>query len=349
MPVTLILATAITVVFWSSSFPGIDAALESYTPGQMGLLRYSVACVVLLSITVLRPIRTPEPADLPAIAFLGFIGSALYHYLIAHGQVTISAGAAGTLANTSPLFTALLGVLFLRERLQFLGWLGIAITLIGAIVVGFGESNSLQFEPGAGLALGAGVVWSLYFTGQKHLLARYAALELMPWIVLTGTLFQLVFLPGMVHAVLSASTEATLSVIYLGIGPTAIAYATWAFVLARLPVSYAAGFLYLVPIIAFIIAWIWLGQVPSSLTVLGGAVTLFGVVMVADREKPPPPKKRFGLNRTVSIDVVSPSHHALMDLVTVREPTIGISALSVATGLYERINRRPQHIPRNRQ
>ena len=46
------------------------------------------------------PIRTPAPTDLPANAFLGFIGSALYHYLIAFGQVTISAGAAGTLANT---------------------------------------------------------------------------------------------------------------------------------------------------------------------------------------------------------------------------------------------------------
>ena len=116
----------------------------------------------------------------------------------------------------------------------------------------------------------------------------------MTWIVLTGTLFQLVFLPGIAHAVLSASTEATLSVIYLGIGPTAIAYATWAFVLSRLPMSYAAGFLYLIPIIA----WIWLGQVPSSLTVLDGGLTLFGVVMVATaKNRPDQETVRSKLNR----------------------------------------------------
>ena len=61
-------------------------------------------------------------------------------------------------------------MLFLRERLQFLDWFGIVIALIGAILIGFGESNTLQFEPGAGLALGAGDVWSIYFTGQNRLL-----------------------------------------------------------------------------------------------------------------------------------------------------------------------------------
>jgi len=59
-----------------------------------------------------------------------------------------------------------------------------------------------------------------------------------------------------------------------------VGYVSGAYVLSKAPVSLAAGSLYAVPVLAFAIAWLWLGQVPSALTLIGGAVAIAGVALV---------------------------------------------------------------------
>ena len=68
--------------------------------------------------------------------------------------------------------------------------------------------------------------------------------------------------------------------VYLGIFPAAIAYVLWNYALSRMPASLLSSFLYLSPVIASFIAWLWLGEIPALLTILGGAVAILGVVLV---------------------------------------------------------------------
>lgn len=282
-------AIAVTVLCWASAFAGIRAGLAAYTPGQVALLRFLVASAVLAVYAVLTRMHFPKKQDLGAIAAIGFLGITAYHLLLNYGELTVTAGAASLLVNTSPIFTALLAIAFLGERLSLRRWVGIAVSFTGVALITGGEAKRFSFDLGALLILMSAVSMSIYMILQKPYLRKYSALQLTTYTIWAGTIFLLPFLPSLIQVVPTAPLSATLALLYLGIFPSAIAYATWAYILAQIPASRAATLLYLVPVLAIIVAWVWLQEVPTVLSLIGGAIALCGVVLVnthSQAEKP---------------------------------------------------------------
>lgn len=271
---------ALTVSVWASAFAGIRAGLEAYGPGQVALLRLLVASAALAFHAAVTRMKMPEARDLPVIALGGFLAFALYHVALNYGEITVSSGPAALLVNTAPIFTALLATAFLGERLRAVGWLGMVISFVGAALIGLGEGGGFSVAPGTFAILLSAVAVSVYIVVQKRYLAKYGPLAFTTYAVWAGTFFTLVFLPGLPGAVLAAPPAATLAVVYLGLFPTALAYVTYAYALSRLSASRGASFLYLVSPLAFVIAWLWLGEVPTVLSLVGGVVVLAGVVIV---------------------------------------------------------------------
>lgn len=280
MDILALSAAGLTLLFWASAFAGIRVGLSAYSPGQMALLRFLVASLVLAGYAVYKRLRLPELRDLPLIAVCGLLGISIYHTSLNYGEITVSAGAASFLISLSPIFTALLAVTFLGERLPAIGWAGMTISLLGAALISWGVGEGIRFEAGSLLVLLSAVCTSIFFVIQKPLLTRYQPFEFTTYALWAGTLGLLVFLPGLPSAVLEAAPEVTGAVVYLGVFPAALAYVSWSYVLSRLPASRAVSLLYLSPPLATVIALVWLGEVPNHYTLSGGLLALVGVILV---------------------------------------------------------------------
>lgn len=276
----IIIAIGITILLWASSFAAVRASLQAFTPGHIALFRFLIASILLAVSALVTHTKLPALKDIPVIFLLGFLGVFAFHTAQNYGQVTVTAGSAGMIISSVPIFTAILATIFLGEKLKLWGWLSIFISFLGVSLIALGEREGVKFDFGVIFLLLAAIVAAIYFVLQKPYLIRYTALQLVTYMIWAGTLLLLVFTPGLIEEVANAPIEATIATIYLGIFPSAVAYVTWSYALSRAPVSIVASFLYLQPVFAVIIAWIWLNEIPALISMIGGVVTILGVFLV---------------------------------------------------------------------
>jgi drug/metabolite transporter (DMT)-like permease len=276
-----LLAAGVTLLLWASAFAEISVALQGgYSPYSVALLRYLTASVLLAVYMLIRRTPLPDWRDLPGLAVVGFFGFTLYNIALNAGQQRVLPGVASFLIASAPVYIALLALLFSRERLTIIGWGGIALSFAGVGVISLVGEEGVGLNVYALLVLLAALAGAAYAITLRRYLDKYGVLRTTTYAIWMGTALMLVFLPGLLRQMQTATTSGTVAVIYLGIFPGAVGYMCWSYVLSKIPASIAGSFLYMIPLLATFIAWLRLGEVPGAPSFVGGVLIIAGVIAV---------------------------------------------------------------------
>ncbi|MFF5900859.1 DMT family transporter [Streptomyces argenteolus] len=279
------LALTGTVVLWASAFPAIRVGVDGLGVQALSFLRIVIAAGALLLVAPFAHVRVPRFPDLPMIALCGATGITAYQLLLNWGEVNVAAGTASLLIAIVPAFSVLLGSLFLRERVSRNIVLGSVVALVGAAIVSMAKGPG-GLSVSALVVLAAAVVQGVYHVATKPLLRHYTGLEIATYAMVAGTVFALPLAPATWHAALHAPADALAWALYLGLFPSALGFVIWGYAVARLPLAASTAALYLVPPVALCIAFVWLGEVPHFIELVGGAVSVAGVIVINRRNQP---------------------------------------------------------------
>ncbi|MFJ3823718.1 DMT family transporter [Streptomyces nodosus] len=284
-------AVTVTVVLWASAFVSIRSAGAAYSPGALALGRLLTGALALGVLWAVRREGLPPRAAWRGIAVSGVLWFGVYMVVLNWGEQQVDAGTAALVVNIGPILIALLGSRLLGDAMPPRLLAGMAVSFAGAVAVG------LSMSGGGGSSV-LGVVLCLLAAGayaggvvaQKPALATASALQVTTFGCLIGAVACLPFAGRLVQDAADAPVTATLNMVYLGVFPTALAFTTWAYALARTTASRMGATTYAVPALVVLMSWLFLGEVPGLVTLGGGVLCLAGVAVSRSRPRLSPPR-----------------------------------------------------------
>jgi drug/metabolite transporter (DMT)-like permease len=289
------LAWALLVVLsliWGTSFILMKKGLVVFSALELGAARVSVAAALLLPFA-LREIGRVERSRLKWLALSGTVGTLIPAFLFAYAETRLASGLAGVLNALTAVFVLLVGALLFGQRLTGLRVLGIALGLLGTVVLMLlGGSGGAEATP----AGGAGNAWyGLYIVAatvgyglsvnvikhRLHAMTPVAVTSLLLLLIGGPALAYLLLGTGFVHklATVPGAWPAFGYIALLATLSTAVATVLFNMLIQRSTALFASSSTYLIPIVA--LGWGALdGEAFNGWHALGMAVILAGVAVI---------------------------------------------------------------------
>jgi drug/metabolite transporter (DMT)-like permease len=272
---------------WGLAFVAVKALLDEASFVTVNVARFSLASLFLLPMLLAYRRHRPRltNGDRARVLLAGICAVYGYHLAVNYGTTLLSAGTAGLLANTTPIYAAVLAYLFLRERMGILRVGGIAFALAGVAVItvyGAGETIAAGRLQGVAFVLLAAFSWAVYTVVLRPLTRAHGVIFVTSYSIIVGTLLQIpLFFGGCARELRALSAAGWGWLIFLGLGSTVIGYFLYAKGIEGLGATVAAYYTYLIAPIALFWGWAILGEYINLAIVLGTAMILLGLLAVA--------------------------------------------------------------------
>lgn len=275
------------VVIWGVNFSVVKLVLQEVEPLAFNALRFPFAALTVWILLRAQGRRVmPRRRDWARVGWLSLFGHMAYQVFFIFGLSLTMAGNASLMLATVPMWIAILSPALGHERFSWMVLGGVAVTMTGLVLVILGGSAGFALGGetlrGDLFMLAAAVVWALYTVLGRRAVRRNGALEMTAWTLWLGTpVLVLMGLPGLLRTDFgSLSGGAWAGIAYAGVLAIGIAYFIWYRGVQRLGSSRTAVYSNLVPVAAILTAWLWIGETPRALQVLGAGVILAGIGVV---------------------------------------------------------------------
>ncbi len=285
----------VAIVLWGISFVATRLALREVQPVTLIFTRFALGVGLLYAVLAARRVPLlPPRSSWVAMAGLGFIGIFIHQLLQSHALTLTTAVRTGWLIGITPIMSALLAALFLRERFGAGKIAGLLVGLLGvALVVTRGrldpELLALPSTRGDLLILVSTVTWSVYTVLGHDTIRRVGSLRATAGTMLAGWLMMFPWFLGSEgwRELSQVSSVGWSAILFLRIGCSGLAYWCWYGALERVETSRVAAFLYVEPLVTVVAAIPLLGERVGWSTAVGGVVVLAGVALVQRSGKRP--------------------------------------------------------------
>ncbi len=289
------LALLYNALVWGAAFPIIKPALDIISPTQYLYLRFLLAGILSLPLFIWWYHKTkPTIKKLSLYLVMELVGSVLPLLILYEGLSRTAALDASLIGATGPIFVVLGGVIFLRERQEKREWQGLALSLLGSLILvaeplilgTHADTASSSF--GNILILLYNIVWAVYAVLAKkiyktHPPLYFGAITYLATALVYGLMMSY---QGISISLSSLSIPAVaFPVLYMATLGSIVANICYLYAASKIEVSEANLFTYLNGVVAIPAAYLLLGEQPSWLTVLAVLVIAYGVIRAETRKK----------------------------------------------------------------
>jgi drug/metabolite transporter (DMT)-like permease len=269
---------------WGANFVVVKYATHIFSPVAFTGLRVGVAALFLLGFALARGGFSLSRRDVIQLLFLGVIGNGIYQLLFVHGVARTRAGNASLIVGAAPAFIALVARARGMERVKRMTLFGIALSIIGVALVILGSARSAEGQTtllGSVLVFLGVLAWTLYTILLQPYTERIDVIQLSA-ITLVGGAIPLVVasMPALVATDWSAvGPGGWLAVFYSSVISMGVAYFFWYRGLRVLGPTRTAVYSNLQPIVALLVAWAILGEIPTIFQGVGTVTIIAGVLL----------------------------------------------------------------------
>ena len=275
----------LAVIFWGCSFIATKVALKELSPETIISLRLIIASVFLFITAIIYKKDFSINLKSHGIIFILAL-IAVFHLMI---QVTglkyTTASNTGWIIGTAPIFMAILAAIFFKEKIGLLKISGIIIAMFGLLLlIGKGNITNVDLIENKGdlLVLASAFTWGVYSMVNKKISLSYSPLMTILYLFIMMVIIIVPFNlnEASVNSVVHLSVNGWISILFLGLFCSGIAYVIWAYSLRDLESARVGAFLYFEPLVTVLAAWILLSESITVLMIFSGAIITLGVVLV---------------------------------------------------------------------
>jgi drug/metabolite transporter (DMT)-like permease len=275
----------LTILFWGNSFIATKYALEQLNPLAIVFLRMIIAIAVLSIIAVKQKrnfsVNLKEHGYIIVLALI----ATLHLGIQVEGLRHTSASNTGWIIGVSPIFMVIIALTFFKEKITLIQSGGIIMAFVGLLLLvskGHLSNISLISNWGDLLVLGSTLTWAVYSLFGKKITLHYPPMMtiLYTFIMMAIFISPFVLNEPTINAVFHLSFVSVISILFLGIFCSGVAYVLWAHSMREMPAHKVGAFLYIQPFITFFSAWLLLGEKFTLITLVSGLIIISGVIIV---------------------------------------------------------------------